>query len=292
MFRHPSFLFIVLLLMACERSIEFDAGTAEPLPVVEAVIESGQPPVVMLSTSLDFFGTITPELLANSFIRGADVRISNGTATHRLKEYEVELAAGFKYYYYGVDSAMLSTAFLGEFGGNYSLVIQHAGKTYTANTTIPLLSKTIDSLWWEPSPNNPDTTQVILMARTTDPPGLGNYIRYFTSTNGEPFYPGFASVFDDQIIDGKTYSIQVEKGVDRNREIDFETYSFFTKGDSVVVKLTNIDKATFDFWRTMEFSYSSIGNPFASPTKVLGNINGGALGYFGGYAVQLKAIRL
>jgi hypothetical protein len=40
----------------------------------------------------------------------------------------------------------------------------------------------------------------------------------------------------------------------------------------------------------MEFNYSSIGNPFSSPTKVLGNIKGGALGYFGGYAVQYSTI--
>jgi hypothetical protein len=36
----------------------------------------------------------------------------------------------------------------------------------------------------------------------------------------------------------------------------------------------------------MEFTYSSVGNPFSSPTKVIGNITGGALGYFGGYASQ------
>jgi len=40
----------------------------------------------------------------------------------------------------------------------------------------------------------------------------------------------------------------------------------------------------------MEFSYSSIGNPFSSPTKVLGNISDGALGYFGGYASQFRTI--
>jgi hypothetical protein len=36
----------------------------------------------------------------------------------------------------------------------------------------------------------------------------------------------------------------------------------------------------------MEYNYQSIGNPFSSPTKVLGNISNGALGYFGGYAAQ------
>jgi hypothetical protein len=58
----------------------------------------------------------------------------------------------------------------------------------------------------------------------------------------------------------------------------------------VTLKLCNIDKATYDFWRTMEFAYSSVGNPFSSPTKVLSNISGGALGYFGGYAAQFKTI--
>ena len=40
----------------------------------------------------------------------------------------------------------------------------------------------------------------------------------------------------------------------------------------------------------MEYSYQSIGNPFSSPTKVLGNISNNALGYFGGYAAQYDTI--
>jgi hypothetical protein len=97
-------------------------------------------------------------------------------------------------------------------------------------------------------------------------------------------------VFDDQIIDGKSYAVQIERGVNRNEPIDFEEYSFFHEGDTIEVKMCNIDKGVFDFWRTMEYSYSSIGNPFSSPTKVMGNISGDALGYFGGYAVQYSSI--
>ena len=54
--------------------------------------------------------------------------------------------------------------------------------------------------------------------------------------------------------------------------------------------LKQINKETYDFWRTMEFSYANIGNPFGSPTKVLSNISNGALGYFGGYAPQFRTI--
>jgi hypothetical protein len=127
------------------------------------------------------------------------------------------------------------------------------------------------------------------MVKATDPPGYGDYIRYFTSRNSEPFYPGLNSVFDDQIIDGTTYSVEIERGVDRNLPRQ-DGYTFFNKTDTVTLKLCNIDKATYDFWRTMEFSYASVGNPFASPTKVLGNIDNGALGYFGGYAAQFKTV--
>ncbi|MET0300523.1 MAG: DUF4249 family protein, partial [Flavitalea sp.] len=180
----------------------------------------------------------------------------------------------------------------GEFGGAYSMTIKSAGKEYTSSTTIPYLLKRIESLSWETVKNQPDSSLVILYGETTDPPGRGNYIRYFTSTNGGPYFPGLNSVFDDQIVDGTQYKVQIEKGVNRNESIDFDEYSYFHRGDSITVKMTNIDKANFDFWRTIEYSYQSIGNPFSSPTKVLGNISNGALGYFGGYAVQYRGYRI
>ena len=120
-------------------------------------------------------------------------------------------------------------------------------------------------------------------------PGFGDYVRYFTKRNRELFYPGLNSVYDDQVIDGSSYEVQVERGVPRNGNYP-EGYSFFDKGDTVTLKVCNIDKATFDFWRTMEYTYASVGNPFSSPTKVISNINGGGLGYFGGYAAQFRTI--
>jgi Domain of unknown function (DUF4249) len=280
---------ILIFLSGCEKTISFEPNNTSPLLVVDATIESGQPPLVILSKSVNYFSKITPEILAGSFVRNADVFISNGSRTHRLKEYAFPNVAGYTLYYYTIDSSNLATAIFGEFNTNYQLRIVTDNIEYTATTNIPTLAKTIDSLWWKPAPNNPDTAKVVVMSRATDPPGFGNYIRYFTRRGDNVFLPGLASVFDDQIIDGTTYEIQVEAGVDRNQDIDFENYSFFTRGDTVTVKFTNIDKATFDFWRTMEFSYQSIGNPFATPTKVLGNVKG-ALGCFAGYAVQYQSL--
>lgn len=285
-------LLIILIgfLTACEKSISFTPKNSEPSLVVEATIENGEAPLVILTSSLNYFSQISPVLLAASFVRNAEVSISNGVKTHKLKEYEIPVGGGLSVYYYSNDSSNLLTSFVGEFATNYTLKILTNGKDYTASTRIPFLAKKIDSLWWKNAPNKEDSAKALLMVKTTDPPGLGNYIRYFTRVNDGTYFPGLNSVFDDQIVDGKTYSIQVDRGIDRNAEFDFDEYAFYSKGDTVTLKLTNIDKATFDFWRTMEYSYSSIGNPFSSPTKVLGNISGGALGYFGGYAADYKTI--
>jgi Domain of unknown function (DUF4249) len=278
-----------VLCSSCEKAINFKLDNTQPSLVVEATIENGQAPVVILSSSYDYFSTISPEILAASFVHNAVITISNGTKTHQLKEYFFNTSANLKVYYYSIDSANLSTAFTGTFNTSYLLNIQANGKAYTATTTIPLLAKQVDSLWWKKAPDNPDTNKVVLVAKITDPPGFGNYIRYYTKTNRGPFFPGQNSVFDDQIIDGKTYTSDVERGVNRNEKLDQENYSFFNRGDTVTLKFANIDKLSYEFWRTMEYSYASIGNPFSSPTKVLSNING-ALGYFGGYAAQYKTI--
>ena len=278
-----------LLLSSCEKGVTFDLDESSPKLVVEATIETNQPPLVVLSKSQNFFAQITPDILAASFVRNAEVYVSNGAVTHKLKEYSVPLSNGYTFYFYSIDSSNLATAFVGKTNTQYNLRIVAEGKEYTASTKIPIITRRIDSLFWKQAPGSNDPNKAALMIRATDQPGFGDYIRYFTKRNNEAFYPAFNSVYDDQIIDGITYEIEVERGVDRTKDLP-DDYTLFDKGDTVTLKLSQIDKATYDFWRTMEFSYGSIGNPFASPTKVLSNISNGALGYFGGYAPQFRTI--
>ncbi len=275
----------LLAFSSCERGVEFKLDEVTPKLVVEGSIENGQAPVIYLSKSQAYFSHIDLVMLANSFVRNADVYVSNGVLTHKLKEYSVPVAPGINFYYYSNDPASLSTAFAGELNRQYSLRIVTEGKEYTATTSIPSITRRVDSLFWKPAPAGNPAEKVMVMVRAYDPPGFGDYVRYFTKRNSEPFYPGLISVYDDQVIDGSSYEVQVERGLNRNEDHP-DGSSFFEKGDTVILKLANIDKATYDFWRTMEYTYSSVGNPFSSPTKVVSNIKGGGLGYFGGYAAQ------
>jgi len=287
------FSILTFLLVSCEKNISIKLDPSTTDLVVDASIENGKYPIVSLSKSLSYFSILDPQELTASFVHGAHVLISNGQINAQLQEYSaIDDSSGLLFYYYTLTDDYSGPKFKGAFNTGYSLEIQVADQVYTATTTIPGLNKVIDSLWWMPAPLKSDSGLVNVVAKVTDPPGLGNYTRYYTAVNKGPFYPGLNSVFDDQVTDGTTYTVTVEKGVNRNAPIDPNTFTFFNHGDSVTVKLANIDKATFDFWRTMEYNYQSIGNPFSTPTVVLSNVSNGALGYFGGYAAQYVSLKI
>ena len=77
-FRFLHFAIIVpLLCMSCEKDIDIELKEKDPKLVVEATIENGQPPVVVLTSSLNYFSNITADILTGSFVHGADVFVSN-----------------------------------------------------------------------------------------------------------------------------------------------------------------------------------------------------------------------
>jgi hypothetical protein len=280
-----------LTLMACEKVIDLVPESQDPKIVVDGSIETGQQPVVFVTKSLNFFKTLTPDVLSTIFARNARITVSDGNRSVTLREYAIPSGiAGRFVFVYSTDTASPAAQMTGVEGRRYTLNIEFEGKNYTAVTTIPRLEKKMDSLWWLPAPRNPDTNRVNVFARITDPPGLGNYIRYFTSRNDSAFLPGINSVFDDNIVDGITYDIQVFRGQSRNAGLDVNEFGFFRRGDRVRVKLANIDKATYDFWRTWEQNQQNTGNPFGVPIKVLSNISNDALGIWAGYATQVKSL--
>lgn len=286
------FLFLTTLI-GCERNISLQLDQTDPKLVVDASIENNSLPVIVLSRSLNYFNSFSTEQLSNSFEHDAIVSISNGSDTAKLIELSITNDSGYTFYYYTCDITKPREVIYGRFGKAYTINITTTdGASYTASTTIPELTKTCDSLWWQASPDVNDTGKVVLYGLFNDPPGLGNYVRYFTATNDELFYPGYTSAFDDRVVDGTKYTFQIPKGYNRNDSLDLndDDFGFFNHGDTVTFKFCNIDLPAYDFWRTWEYAYQSNGNPFSSPIKVLGNISNGALGAFTGYAAQYRSI--
>ena len=280
-------------LISCERETDLNINSQTPKLVVDANIENDLPPVVVLSESFNYFSTITPEEASGNFVHNAVVTVSDGSKTVTLKEYNFADTSGYTFYYYCLNTVDPSQLLYGKLNTAYTLTIKlDNGEEYKAAASIPALRKTCDSLYWITAPGNADTSRCVLYGYFTDPAGLGDYVRYFTSVNGGVYYPGYNSVFNDQIVDGTSYTFQIPRGFNKNdtAKLNSEDFGFFHRGDSVVFKFCNIDNATYTFWNTWEFSYQSIGNPFSSPNKVIGNISNGALGNFSGYAAQYRSI--
>ena len=106
------FILLLFIFSSCERTITLKVNDLPPKLVVEASIENNQTVLVGLSSSLNFFSTITPDELSKSFVHNAKITLSNGTKTNLLKEYAVTDTSGFIFYYYTVDSADLANAIM------------------------------------------------------------------------------------------------------------------------------------------------------------------------------------
>ncbi|MCY7410634.1 MAG: DUF4249 domain-containing protein [Chitinophagales bacterium] len=271
----------LLLFSSCTKDLNIDLPPSVEQLVVEGHISTGQFPYVILSRTTDYYSTFYLDSLDNLFVHDALVKVSNGSDTITLPELTIDTGGT-------VISVYLGLNMIGEEGKTYSLWIEAEGKSLSAITTIPVASP-LDSIWWEPSAGGEDDSLVRLICRYTDPPLLGNYVRYFTQTNSGAFNPGYNSVFEDAVINGTSFEFPLDRGVNRNDSNAFDNYGLFKRGDTITVAWDAIDLAHFDFWRTLEFELGSQGSPFATPVTIQGNIEGGA-GIWGGYSPTYKTL--
>lgn len=276
------FLSSIFFFTSCTRDIPISVPSVPAQFVVEGHIQTGSPPYVILTRSSDFFSTFYLDSINELFVHDAIVKVSDGTDTIQLKEFKIDTAGTQVSIYLGL-------GMLGEAGKTYSLSIEAEGKALSSVTTIDLPNP-LDSIWWEPANIEENDSAVRLVCRYTDPPEPGNYVRYFTKENSQPFYPGLNSVFSDDLVNGTTFNFTLDKGIPRSDTSAFYPGKYqFKKGDTITLEWAAIDKAQYNFWNTLEFELNGDESPFASPVIIQGNITGG-LGIWGGYSPTYKTI--
>jgi hypothetical protein len=295
---------LAVLIVSCEREINVNLPQPKEQIVIEGYIENGFPPYVFITRNQPFFGGIDLNDLSSYFVRGAKVVVRNGLNEVELVEYSstlinllppeerqqladlfgITLDSTGNLPDFVIYSVPFNSNFVGEVGKSYDLYVLADGKELTATTSIPG-PVGFDSLWVRPHPNPQNDTLVQLFGQITDPDTLGNFYRYFTKRNSGPYVTGFNTVFDDLIINGGSFPIQIPYGIsrtDRDQTFDINTFGYWKKGDTCYVRLAMIDRAHYNFWRTLEAERANQGSPFGSFIIVRTNINGG-LGVWGGY---------
>lgn len=275
---------LIFILPCCTKNIAVDLPQPEEKIVVEGYIEQDTFPYVLLTKNAPFFGGFDLNDIEKYFVHDALVIITDGIVTDTLSEACFTVASGgrtFTFCYYVSKSPKI----IGALRTTYFLRVEAEGKVLTAKTAIPDLL-TLDSLWYEPHENPDIDSLVFLYTHVKDPDTLGNYVRYLSKRNSEPFY--YVFVTDDRFINGQSFTFPLRRGQDPDAGFDETTYGYFWKGDTVIIKWAAIDKASYDFWSTLDYETNS-GGPFGSATVIKSNINGG-LGIWGGYAAFYDTI--
>ena len=137
-------LLVSSILLSCTKEVNIDIPGYVKTMVVDGSISTGQPPIVLLSSSQDIFSPTNLQAYINGFISGAVITVSNGTNTVTLTEFCTDnLPAGSEAYassIFGIPVDQLASVHLcaytsldpsiwGEVGKTYTLSVTHEGKT-------------------------------------------------------------------------------------------------------------------------------------------------------------------
>lgn len=303
---------ILLLISSCTKEVKIDIpGYKEDL-VIDGRIETGQPPIVVLSKTKDIYSPTDLNAYLNGFVSGATVTVSNGTDTVILDEIcSDNLPPGTEAIaaeLFGIPEDQLvnyhlcayttfNTVIWGEVGKTYDLTVQYDGNTYTSSTQI-VQPTPLDSVFWKQDEDAPDGFG-FSWATLTDPidPNdayLWEVKRLDIGANGEPkdnaFKTTYAPVFDDQFINGVTFDFAYENPLNYPEEIPDDQRGYYGIGDTVVIKFSKIDGPVYEFLEKKYLQLQTTGNPFASPTSIPTNISGGALGVWAGYSPHFDTL--
>ena len=291
------------LLCSCEDEFEPEDDQFEDRIVIEGYIEGGvipTAPYVIVTRTFPFFSELTPDILDTLFVNDVELTVfSNGVPfpltqicfddiPDQVQPLIVDQLPNIGLALEATEACIFTNPLLlGIEGQAYDLQVDYQGRRYRASTTIPQRVP-LDSLSYSIFQD----TLLQVTGHLSDPPGEQNFYRYQSQRNQDFIYAGVNSVFPDDIVNGESFGFPLLRGQLRTDEFDFETFGFFNRGDSILIKWNSIDQDHYNFWNTLEFSTGSAG-PFSSLVYVDTNFEGPddlIRGIWGGYANTFQYI--
>ena len=201
-------------------------------------------------------------------------------------------------------------------GSSYHLKVIVENDTLTATTSIPNATP-LDSIWFVPDERYPEYGDFYIWY--DDPDTMGNNVMFEhkrlahfalkkkVSRSDDVFIKAFGAVRNDiEGLNGEAFVSFFERG----RSSNFTTTGFTDHkasfanfqsayyndtigevfADTVLFRFSQLDKASFEFWRSVIAQDLMNGNPFAEPINLKSNINGGLGVFEGKAAVYYKLI--
>jgi Domain of unknown function (DUF4249) len=256
------FLIALCLFCSCTKVIELDLNSSDPQTVIEGNIgTTGDSTLIKITKSVNFDESNNFPLVQNAIVTVSD----NAGNSETL----VEISAG----------NYSSSTFLGAVGRTYYLNVSSEGKTFTAQSAIPiqvnfdsLMVEKITSSGGGPGGGQGGGTTYKVTVQYADPSNQTNYYRFIEYHNGEP--QGNIFVFDDHLANGQSVSTDL---ISFNRKLN--------SGDTLTIEMQCIDKPVYEYFHSFGNLFGGPQNA-STPANPYTNIIGSKLGYFSAHTTQ------
>lgn len=270
--------FTIILLISALIAGCTDDSPAHPegeLPIViEGWIEDGQPPMVIVTRTVDLTSDVGAfDQYVEKWCR---VSVDDGSRREILTA-RINTA-------YIPPFVYTATRMRGKVGGTYRLLVETETATYSAETTIPAPVR-IDSVRVTPADDGLNRVNAFVHIDPADQ--TGRYYKFFSRVNGEPrYYSSFLGTFEGAVYDpAKGYA--VNRGLHNTFTGTDKFTPLYASGDTVRIKLCAITRDAFDFWNAYENAVSLGGNMFFNVSQGCPSNIPGAKGYWAGYGTSL-----
>ncbi len=254
---------LIFLISACEDVIQIDLNSSNPATVIEAKIYD-------MPDSNGFYNRIDISKSTNYFQPGNYPKIDDARVSVTDND-------GNRYDFNGLGNGVYNCPTLkSELGLSYRIDVSIGNKSFSATSSVNDKIK-IDSLYIE-SRTMPGKKVYFVHVLFKDNPDKVNYARIFLFINGvkQPNYRAYS----DRLTNGNDVELQLFAGEN------------VTWGDLIKVEIDSIDKAVFEYFKTLVNVQAnrSNSNGQVAPANPLTNWNNNALGYFSVQAVDVDSL--
>lgn len=274
---HTLLLLALLDLTACHEDDDYLPDYHSEM-VVEGWIEEGGFPVVMVSCTYPVTERNTEkDDLADYVLHWARVSVT-------CEGREV-LLTGMRDDRYFPPYIYTTSELRGEAGKQYTLTVDYRNMHAHATTSV-LPAPQLDGLRSEPVPGERKLRSVT--ATFTDPAEERNFYQIFVKKGKDTrqYQAAYLGSVDDRSLSG-----QSEHGVHYGRTFKDKDYTpYFSKGDTVYVKLAQVDEQSYNFWS--EYDKNIILGAsmlFPKSTNLPSNVEG-AIGYWCGMGSTTRTL--
>ncbi|UKN03358.1 DUF4249 domain-containing protein [Paracrocinitomix mangrovi] len=253
---------LVLFIASCEKVIDVPLNDADIQTIVEANLSNiPNGSYIKLSRS----GSVYQESNFEK-VSGAQIVVTDGISTWTFDEDPNEVGT------------YLNNSFMAVPNSMYNLTVNEGGNTYTARSET-YNDVTIDSLTYIEvvggfGQQESDTSYFTFFNFTDDANNVNFYraIPYLNGVKSSNYY-----LINDDLFNGNNYSQP------------FFAEGDIVDGDTLITMLYSMDEANYKFYTTL--ANNSNSGPFSpSPGNPVTNIEGGAIGYFGVYLVDIDTL--